>query len=152
MSSVKSHGSVHPRPFLLEKSVGAAASDGLGVSLAAAVEKKKSAAPDKPAGNWRFGGMFKKTSTDVEDDVQGRIEELEIENTKQAVEISNLKKEMYDMQTTHKEELYSKEQEVLLIRRANEALGLKSANLQKELDLARKLNQSMTEETEKEEP
>jgi chromosome segregation ATPase len=121
--------------------------------LAAAVEKKKATAPEKSAGNWgRLGGMFKKTSTDVEEDAQARIEELEIENTKQAVEINTLKKEIYELQTTHKEELYSKEQEVALLRRANEAIGVRSANLQKELDLARKLNQSMTEDIDKDEP
>jgi hypothetical protein len=114
--------------------------------LAAALEKKKAAdAAASPRGGsaWKFGGIFHKSSAEGADEPQGRIEELEIENTKQCVEIKTLKSEMVQMKTTFKEEIYAKEQECEQLRRDNEALEVKSTNLSKELELARRLNQSM---------
>jgi hypothetical protein len=113
--------------------------------LAAAVEKKKAAdaATTKGGSTWKFGGIFQKSSAEVADEAQGRIEELEIENTKQSVEIKTLKSEMVQMKSAFKEEIYTKEQECEKLRKDNEVLEVKSTNLSKELELARRLNQSM---------
>lgn len=111
--------------------------------LAAAVEKKKAVHPPHNASSW-LGGIFHKTS-DVEDDVQIRVDELEVENAKQSVEIKHLKSEMVKMQSMYKGIGYSNQQVIEQLQKENEAVELKCSNLLKELELARKLNQSMVE-------
>jgi hypothetical protein len=114
--------------------------------LAAALEKKKaadSAGSSRGGSAWKFGGIFHKSSAEVADEAQSRIEELEIENTKQGVEIKTLKSELVQMKTTYTEDIYAKEQECEQLRKDNETLEVKSTNLSKELELARRLNQSM---------
>lgn len=120
--------------------------------LAAAVEKKKiisAATNGNGSSRWDLGGMFKKGGMDVprsREDAQQRIEELEIENTKQAVELKNLKSEMVHMQSSYREKAYEKQQELGQLQKTIDAVELKCANLAKELDLARKLNQMVGKE------
>ena len=60
-------------------------------------------------------------------------------------EIKNLKSEMVKMQTSYKEQAYSKTQACENLKKELEAIELKNTNLLKELELARKLNRTMAE-------
>jgi chromosome segregation ATPase len=105
--------------------------------LSAAVEKKKAATGDgTQKSSW---GFFKKVPKG-EEELKSRIEELEVENTKQSVEINRLKSEMVQMQSQFKEQSYNKDIQMEDLRKEIEAAETKSANLLKELELARKLN------------
>jgi predicted RNase H-like nuclease (RuvC/YqgF family) len=116
--------------------------------LAAALEKKRASEPNESRPGWRtMGSIFKKASKADEESHSARIEELEVENTKQSVEIKTLKSEIVQLQSAFKDQIYSKDQEMEELQREYEALESKNENLRKELELARKLNQSIEGES-----
>jgi len=113
--------------------------------LAAAVEKKAVSAANAN-GSWRLGRrIFGMSSVDSEDEAQALINKLEGENILKEQEIKTLKSEMVKMQTSYKEQAYSKTQACEKIQKEMEALELKNTNLLKELELARKLNRTISE-------
>ena len=73
------------------------------------------------------------------------MNKLEGENILKEQEIKTLKSEMVKMQTSYKEQAYSKTQACEKIQKEMEALELKNTNLLKELELARKLNRTISE-------
>ncbi|OEU13996.1 hypothetical protein FRACYDRAFT_242349 [Fragilariopsis cylindrus CCMP1102] len=107
--------------------------------LAAAVQKKATANGNGPS--WR--GIFTKSSEN-EDETQAMIGNLENENSKQGVEIKTLKSEMVKMQSKYKEQAYNKKQHFDQLLKEKEAIELTNANLLKELELARKMNQMIS--------
>jgi len=72
------------------------------------------------------------------------IGNLENENSKQGVEIKTLKSEMVKMQSKYKEQAYNKKQHFDQLLKEKEAIELTNANLLKELELARKMNQMIS--------
>ena len=107
--------------------------------LAAAVQKKATA--NGNGSSWR--GIFTKSSEN-EDETQAMIGNLENENSKQGVEIKTLKSEMVKMQSKYKEQAYNKKQHFDQLLKEKEAIELTNANLLKELELARKMNQMIS--------
>ncbi len=122
-----------------------AAIDPQALFLAAAVQKSAANASAANAnGSWRLGRrIFGMPSGDDEDETQAIINKLEGENTLKENEIKNLKSEMVKMQTSYKEQAYSKTQACENLKKELEAIELKNTNLLKELELARKLNRTM---------
>ena len=115
--------------------------------LAAAVEKKAANISAANAnGSWRLGRrIFGMSSADSEDETHMLICKLEGENSLKEMEIKTLKSEMVKMQTSYKEQAYSKLQEFEKLQKDKDAIELKNANLLKELELARKLNRAISE-------
>jgi hypothetical protein len=115
--------------------------------LAAAVEKKAANISAANAnGSWRLGRrIFGMSSADSEDETHVLICKLEAENYLKEAEIKTLKSEMVKMQTSYKEQAYSKIQEFEKLQKEKDAIELKNANLLKELELARKLNRAISE-------
>jgi len=115
--------------------------------LAAAVEKKASnVSAANVNGSWRLGRrMFGIAASDSEDETLVLMSKLEGENSLKKIEIKTLKSEMVKMQTNYKEQAYSKTQEIEKLQKEMEAIELKNANLLEELELARKLNQTISE-------
>jgi len=111
--------------------------------LAAAVEKKATTTANGNGSTWRLGGIFTKSSEN-EDETQTLIGELENENSKQEMEIKILKSEMVKMQSKYKEQAYVKEQQFHQLLKEKEDIELINANCLKELELARKLNQTIS--------
>ena len=124
-----------------------AAVDPQALFLAAAVQKSASnAAAANANGSWRLGRrIFGMPSGEDDDETQAIINKLEGENTLKENEIKNLKSEMVKMQTSFKEQAYSKTQACENLKKELEAIELKNTNLLKELELARKLNRTMAE-------
>ena len=113
--------------------------------LAAAVEKK--AATTSAAnvnGSWRLGRRIFGMASESEDETQALISKLEGENSLKQNEIKNLKSEIIRIQTSYKEQAYSKAQECETLQKENEAVKLENENLMKELELARKLNRTIS--------
>ncbi len=115
--------------------------------LAAAVEKRAANMSAANAnGSWRLGRrIFGMSSVDSEDEAQALISKLEGENLLKEQEIKTLKSEMVKMQTSYKEQAYSKTQACEKLRKEMEAIELKNVNLMNELELARKLNKTISE-------
>lgn len=114
--------------------------------LAAAVEKKAASASAATVnGSWRLGRKIFGMASDSEDETQALISKLEGQNILKKNEIKNLKSEMIRMQTSYKEQVYGKAQECEKLQKEKEALELKNENLLKELDLARKLNRTISD-------
>ena len=124
-----------------------AAIDPQALFLAAAVQKSASnIAATNANGSWRLGRrIFGMPSGEDDDETQAIINKLEGENTLKENEIKNLKSEMVKMQTSFKEQAYSKTQACENLKKELEAIELKNTNLLKELELARKLNRTMAE-------
>ena len=99
--------------------------------LAAAVEKKKSITSATATSNSRWGRLFNKGEEAAS---QHGIEELEVENTKQAVEIKTLKSELVTMQSQYKEKAYEKQRELEQLQKANDDMATTVANLVRELE------------------
>ena len=112
--------------------------------LQAAFEKKR-ASVTSPAGGWGWGGIFKGASED-QTESQSKLQELKDENANQADIIKTLRSEIVRLQSRHKEEIYTNQQQVLQVKRDMEAVQLKNTNLTKELELARKLERFSKEE------
>ena len=111
--------------------------------LAAAVEKKATTNINGSGSNWRLGGIFTKPSEN-EDDTQALISKLENENNMYEKEIKTLKSEMIKLRQKFKEEAYNKEQQFKTLQKEKEATDLTNTNLLSELELARKLNQTIS--------
>eukprot|EP00537_Pseudo-nitzschia_pungens_P007919 CAMPEP_0172377554 /NCGR_PEP_ID=MMETSP1060-20121228/68966_1 /TAXON_ID=37318 /ORGANISM="Pseudo-nitzschia pungens, Strain cf. cingulata" /LENGTH=989 /DNA_ID=CAMNT_0013105247 /DNA_START=210 /DNA_END=3179 /DNA_ORIENTATION=+ len=112
--------------------------------LAAAVEKKAvHVSASNSNGSWHLRRLFGQGSEN-EDENQGQVEKLEAENSMKETEIKKLKSEMVKIQTTFKEEAYSKVQEYEKLQKKKEELEQSNANLLKELELARKLNRTIS--------
>mmetsp|Transcript_17297 Transcript_17297/g.39783 ORF Transcript_17297/g.39783 Transcript_17297/m.39783 type:complete len:968 (-) Transcript_17297:704-3607(-) len=112
--------------------------------LAAAVEKKAvHVSASNSNGSWHLRRLFGQGSEN-EDENQGQVEKLEAENSMKETEIKKLKSEMVKIQTTFKEEAYSKAQEYEKLQKKKEELEQSNANLLKELELARKLNRTIS--------
>jgi len=109
--------------------------------LAAAVEKKAT----NVNGSWTFGRKLFGGSSDNDDETQALITKLEGENSSKEVEIKTLKSEMVKMQTNYKEQAYSQSQELEKLLKEKEAIELKNETLLKELELARKLNRTISD-------
>lgn len=123
-----------------------AAVDPQALFLAAAVQKKSANETAANAnGSWRLGRRIFGMPAEGDDETQTLINKLEGENTLKENEIKNLKSEMVKMQTSYKEQAYSKTQACENLRKELEAIELKNTNLLKELELARKLNRTMAE-------
>jgi len=112
--------------------------------LAAAVEKKAVSAVNAN-GSWRLGRRIFGMSTDSDDEAQALITKLEGENLLRENEIKTLKSEMVKMQTNYKDKAYSMTQDYDKLKKEKEAIELQNANLLKELELARKLNRTISE-------
>merc|ERR1712124_190108 len=95
------------------------------------------------ASTWRIGGIFSKSS-EVEDETNNMISNLEVKNSKQEMEIKALKSEMVKIQSKYKEQAYGKTQQLEQLAKEKEALEMKNINLLEELELARKLNQTIS--------
>mmetsp|Transcript_32064 Transcript_32064/g.36005 ORF Transcript_32064/g.36005 Transcript_32064/m.36005 type:complete len:948 (+) Transcript_32064:122-2965(+) len=111
--------------------------------LAAAVEKQATTTANGNGSTWRLGGIFTKSSEN-EDETQALISELENENSKQEMEMKTLKSEMVKMQSKYKEQAYIKEQQFDQLLKEKEDIELINVNFLKELELARKLNQTIS--------
>lgn len=108
--------------------------------LQAAMEKKKSVAP--AGGGWgRIGGLFTKGSDGgmEDDEAQTRIKDLEEANAAQHETVKLLRSELVKVQAAFKEEAYNAIKKLQQLQAENQAVELKNTNLQKELELARKL-------------
>jgi hypothetical protein len=108
--------------------------------LQAAMEKKKSSVPT--SGAWgRIGGLFNKGSEggSEDDEAHARIKDLEEQNTAQHETIKLLRSELVKVQAAFKEEAYHAIKKLQQLQTENQAVELKNTNLQKELELARKL-------------
>jgi hypothetical protein len=64
---------------------------------------------------------------------------LEAEKANQADIIKTLRSEIVRIQSSHKEETYHKQQQIVQVRREMEAVEVHNTNLIKQLELARKL-------------
>jgi chromosome segregation ATPase len=108
--------------------------------LQAAMEKKK-ASSTAPGGWGRIGGLFSKGSEGgmEDDEAQTRIKELEEANAAQHETIKLLRSELVKVQASFKEEAYNATKKLQQLHAENQAVELKNTNLQKELELARKL-------------
>lgn len=112
--------------------------------LAAAVEKK-AVSSATGSGSWRFTRNIFSMASENEDETHALIIKLEGENSLKENEIKILKSEMVKMQTSYKEQAYSKTQEFEKLQKEKEAIELNNTNLLKGLELARKLNQTISE-------
>lgn len=109
--------------------------------LQAAMEKKKSSATT--SGGWgRIGGLFNKGSDGAmeDDEAQTHIKDLEETNATQHETIKLLRSELVKVQAAFKEEAYNAIKKLQQLQTENQAVELKNTNLQKELELARKLS------------
>eukprot|EP00535_Pseudo-nitzschia_heimii_P005469 CAMPEP_0197184720 /NCGR_PEP_ID=MMETSP1423-20130617/10413_1 /TAXON_ID=476441 /ORGANISM="Pseudo-nitzschia heimii, Strain UNC1101" /LENGTH=996 /DNA_ID=CAMNT_0042635603 /DNA_START=373 /DNA_END=3363 /DNA_ORIENTATION=- len=114
--------------------------------LAAAVEKKASGTSAANVnGSWRLGRRIFGMTSDGEDETQPLISKLEGENVLKQNEIKNLKSEIIRIQSRYKEQAYSKVQECEKLQNENATLEFKNENLMKELELARKLNRTISD-------
>jgi len=114
--------------------------------LAAAVQQKAAnTSAVNTNGSWRLGRRIFGMSLDSEDEAQALVNRLEAENSLKEIEIKTLKSEMVKMQTNFKEQAYGKTQGYEKLKKEMEAIELRNANLLKELDLARKLNRTISE-------
>merc|ERR1711935_451109 len=112
--------------------------------LAAAVEKK-AVSSATGSGSWRFTRNIFSMASESEDETHALIIKLEGENSLKENEIKILKSEMVKMQTSYKEQAYSRTQEFEKLQKEKEAIELNNTNLLKGLELARKLNQTISE-------
>lgn len=104
--------------------------------LQAAVAKKRSSAAANNPGRWnRWLG---KPAGD-EAEAQAKNQELQEQNNTQSQLINKLKSEMVRIQSSHKEETYNKQQQIIQMQREMEAVEVHNTNLLKQLELARKL-------------
>jgi hypothetical protein len=129
-----------------ESTAAPAPADPQALFLQAAFAKKKATNASVVGNGWNvLGGLFNKGSED-EDDAQARVEDLEVENSKQAQIIKSLRSEMVKMQTMFKDQAYANQQKMHELLKDREAVELKNTNLMKELDLARKLERFASED------
>ena len=114
--------------------------------LAAAVEKKAANISANANGSWRLGRrIFGMSAVDDEDETQVLINKLEGENYLKENEIRALKSEMVKTQTIYKEQAYSKTQAFEKLQKEMEAIELRNTNLLQELEMARKLNRTISD-------
>lgn len=114
--------------------------------LAAAVEKKAGNVSAGTAnGSWRLGRRMFGMSSESEDETQALISNLEGSISLKDNDIKTLKSEMVKMQTAYKAQAYSRTQEYEKLLKEKESIELKNANLVRELELARKLNRTMSD-------
>ncbi|CAJ1942364.1 unnamed protein product [Cylindrotheca closterium] len=105
--------------------------------LQAAVAKKRSSAAVNNHGRWNQ--WFNKQATGDEAEFQAKVQELQEQNNSQTQLIKKLRSEIVRIQSNHKEENYTKQQQIIQVQREMEAIELQNTNLMKQLELARKL-------------
>jgi chromosome segregation ATPase len=120
------------------------AADPQALFLQAAVQRRQALESTKGQGSkWSVIGNFlgARTTSEVTEDVEAQehVQELELENAKQAEIIKHLRSEMMKMQGTFKEQVYTQEQNMQELIKERDTMASKNANLVKELQLARKL-------------
>lgn len=113
--------------------------------LAAAVEKKvMNTSTANGNGSWHLRRLFGQAPENG-DEAHDIVEKLESENSMKQTEINKLKSELVKLQTNFKGEAYSRAQEYEKLRKEKNDLEVTNANLLKELELARKLNQTISD-------
>jgi len=115
--------------------------------LQAAVEKQ-AVNTAGPTGNnntgWQLRGLFGQSSK-TEDEAKELVEKLCAENASREAEIHKLLSDMVKMKTTFKEEAYSKAQEFEKLKKEKDKLEETNANFSNQLELARKLNRTISD-------
>lgn len=106
--------------------------------LQAAVAKKRSSEAANNPGRWNKWFNNQQPTGDQAES-QAKIQELQEQNASQAELIKKLRSEIVRIQSNHKEESYTTQQQILQVQREMEAVELANTNLVKQLELARKL-------------
>eukprot|EP00536_Pseudo-nitzschia_multiseries_P002851 jgi/Psemu1/236100/estExt_Genewise1.C_390118 len=113
--------------------------------LAAAVEKKAVNVSTTNTNSWHLRRLFtQQPASENEDEIHGHVEKLKAENSVKDSEIKKLKSEMVKAQTVFKEKEYSKVLEYERLQKEKEELEHNNAQLLQELELARKLNRTIS--------